>query len=183
MRPLMPDQRVPDTCTTRSGKASKDGRLSDCRAGLFFDCHFQFPLKMIRTFEFADCRALDCARIGGEPPASIDVHSYDELTQYFGTFPIPNNLACQYSLFHRFDLNGDDHTSCFVACGLNDEAQFRRSRGTLRSPSRSSAPQNQSSPPWPKSMSAKPSFRIVSAVNRTRLPAPTPARRRATRWL
>jgi hypothetical protein len=65
---------------------------------------------MIRTFEFADCSALDCARIGGEPPASIDVHSYDELTQYFGTFPIPNNLASQFSLFHRFDLNGDDES-------------------------------------------------------------------------
>lgn len=69
-----------------------------------------FHSRMIRTFKLVDCVAHDCARIGGEPPASIDVHSYDELTQYFGTFPIPNNSVYQFSLFHRFDLNGDDES-------------------------------------------------------------------------
>mgnify|MGYP003327454296 FL=1 len=54
--------------------------------------------------------ALDSPRVGGNPPASTHANLYDEWTQYFGTFPIPDHAPFQFSLFHRFDITGDDES-------------------------------------------------------------------------
>jgi hypothetical protein len=50
------------------------------------------------------------ARIGGTVPRGLESEASDDLVQYFGTFPV---IACpeiEFSMFHRFDIFGDDAT-------------------------------------------------------------------------
>lgn len=47
-------------------------------------------------------------RIGGAPPDETATQYRDEVTQYFGTFPVLTHPSNEFSIFHRIDSFGDD---------------------------------------------------------------------------
>jgi len=57
----------------------------------------------------------DGPRIGGTVPAGLEDHIVDEHSQYFGTFPLPENFEREFSLFHRFEIFGEDDDRDIIA--------------------------------------------------------------------
>jgi len=61
---------------------------------------------MLRAITFQSHDTQTGARIGGRPPIGMDQQFRDKHTQYFGTFPVENDL--EFSIFHRFEIFDDD---------------------------------------------------------------------------
>lgn len=60
----------------------------------------------------------DCTggpRIGGTVPEGLEEHIIDEHSQYFGTFPLPRGTEREFSIFHRFDILGNDEDRDIIA--------------------------------------------------------------------
>ena len=55
------------------------------------------------------------ARIGGAAPVELLSQFRDDVTQYFGTFPLLGEDSTEFTIFHRVDSFGDDHVRNAIA--------------------------------------------------------------------
>ena len=64
-------------------------------------------------FKNEDC--VEGARIGGLVPKGLENQIKDDHSQYFGTFPLPDDPENEFSVFHRFEIFGDDEDRDVIA--------------------------------------------------------------------
>lgn len=62
----------------------------------------------IQTIEYLAGDVNTGPRIGGSCPSGLEENLEGPHSQYFGTFPLLSQDGREFSLFHRFDLLGDD---------------------------------------------------------------------------
>ena len=65
------------------------------------------------SYNNEDC--VEGARIGGPVPKGLENQIKNDHSQYFGTFPLPNDPESEFSLFHRFEIFGDDEERDIIA--------------------------------------------------------------------
>lgn len=64
-------------------------------------------------YKHEDC--IKGPRIGGSLPAGLEGHIKNKHAQYFGTFPLPGRPDREFSIFHSFDILGNNEEHDIIA--------------------------------------------------------------------